>query len=212
MASNLPIVETATLELASEPLHEQIYHLAQSLVESGCRELCIVPLFLLPGVHVMDDIPEQVAIAQSRLSNTMLLRCRPYLGSHPKLAQHLLPCSTTPGSATILVSHGSRRHGGNAPVEAIAAQMGAVLAYWSVEPNLETQVGRLVALGHQHITVVPYFLFPGGITDAIAATVAQLIGQFPTIEFTLTDPLGDSAHLIECVIDLLQPALTIDSP
>jgi len=45
-----------------------------------------VPLFLLPGVHVIEDIPTEVAIAQQALGQEVKIDLRPYLGTHPGLS------------------------------------------------------------------------------------------------------------------------------
>ena len=79
------LVGTAYLELSPEPLHEQIVKFGRNAANFGCNGLKILPLFLLPGVHVMQDIPSEVALAQQVLSQDMMINLQPYLGSHPKL-------------------------------------------------------------------------------------------------------------------------------
>jgi len=46
----------------------------------------VVPLFLLLGVHVIEDIPTEVAIAQQALGQEVKIDLRPYLGTHPGLS------------------------------------------------------------------------------------------------------------------------------
>ena len=202
----LPLIATAALECASLPLHEQIWQFAATVIAQGRRHMQIVPLFLLPGVHVKADIPEQLAIAQQRLGATVTLTLCPFLGSHAGLqnlvADRLTAC---PADAYILLSHGSRRSGGNAPVEAMAQQVGAVAAYWSVAPSLATQVQALAARGHQRLAIFPYFMFPGAIGDAIAQQIAQLVQQSPTLQLTLLAPLAADRELAQLVVALTQP-------
>lgn len=198
----VPFVGTATLELAALPLHQQIQQFANRTIAAGCQTLKILPLFLLPGVHVMEDIPQEMATVQQSLSNSIALDLRPHLGSHPQL-KDLLNNELAPSAPRILLSHGSRRAGGNEPVETIAAQIGAVAAYWSVPPHLEAQVAALVKTGCREIVILPYFLFAGGITDAIVQTVADLAARFPTVQIHLADPLGASPTMAELAVDLM---------
>jgi sirohydrochlorin cobaltochelatase len=190
-------VKTAVLECAPQPLHQQIQEIAQAAIAQDFRHLQLVPLFLLPGVHVMEDIPAEVAIAQQHLPHLPLTVC-PYLGTDLTLHQ-LLPEATTPA---ILMSHGSRRKGGNAPIEAIALQRQALPAFWSVEPKLESQVAVLAAQGHQEITVLPYFLFEGGIIDAIAQHMHQLSQQHD-VSLRFTPLLGHNPELAEHIVNLI---------
>ncbi|WP_250125840.1 sirohydrochlorin chelatase [Chroococcidiopsis sp. CCMEE 29] len=198
------LVGAACLELSALPLHEQIKEFGDRAVAAGYNRVQVVPLFLLPGVHVMEDIPEEVAIAQQHLGQKLKLDLRPYVGTHPDLS-HLLAnqLAATKADAWILLAHGSRRAGSKQPVEAITKQLKAVSAYWAVAPRLEARVKQLVGVGHRQIGIVPYFLFAGGITDAIAQSVEQLQGQFPSVNLYLAEPLGASAELANLVLDLI---------
>lgn len=201
-AGGLPqLVETAVLELGSQPLHEQILRVGMQALTLGSDRLVVIPLFLLPGVHVMEDIPAEVAIARQQVSPRLSIKIAPYLGSHPKLA-NLLPHPESSAAARILLAHGSRRPGGNAPVEDLAQQIGAIAAYWAVPPSLADQVARLVDQGAQQVEVLPFFLFPGGITEAIAQDVRDLSTQFSTCQFRLYPPFGATPQLAALVLDL----------
>ena len=209
-ASSVPAVGTATLELGA-PLHEQICHFAQHTLSLGLTEVQILPIFLLPGVHVAEDIPAQVEIARQTLSSKLKIELQPHLGTQEagltKLVKSqiqevaFLPHLRSP--KWILLSHGSRRSGGNSTVEEIASKVGAHAAYWSVKPSLEERIDSLVHDGQQQIGVVPYFLFNGGITDAIAKKVAELKQQFPTAELHLANPLGPTVELADLIGELI---------
>ncbi len=206
MDTDYPIVGTATLELAEAPLYEQIRQFAGVAVASGCHAIELIPLFLLPGVHVKEDIPAEVALAQRCLGEAVAIAQHPHIGAHPQLAQlwhsHWANLNA---EAKILLSHGSRRAGGNEPVQAMAQQLGAVAAYWSVPPSLEEQITALVDAGEQRIAILPYFLFKGGITDAIAQQINQLRSQFPKVQLNLGEPIGASAKLANLIVNLIQP-------
>ncbi|MBD2296917.1 sirohydrochlorin chelatase [Anabaena sphaerica FACHB-251] len=197
------LVGIATLEVSIEPLHQQIQDFAQKALALGCKCLKIVPLFLVPGVHVMTDIPAEVELAQKALGQDMRIDLKPYLGSHGNLAKLLTPVmSNIKAEVSILLAHGSRRSGSQQPVETMARSLGAVTAYWSVPPSLETRVKELVVAGYLQIAILPYFLFTGGITDAIAKSIEELKLQFPEVKFQLAQPLGASAELADVIWDL----------
>lgn len=200
-----PLISTACLELSSLPLHQQITEFGDRALGLGYKQLQILPLFLLPGVHVMEDIPAEVALAQQALGQKLKLDLRPHLGSHSGLIRLLAnQLAKTKAEAWILLTHGSSRAGAKQPVEAIAQQLGAVSAYWAVAPSLASRVQELAIAGHQRIGILPYFLFAGGITDAIAQVVAQLQEQYPTVSFYLAEPLGASQELADLIWDLVR--------
>ncbi|MGJ5673918.1 MAG: sirohydrochlorin chelatase [Nostochopsis sp.] len=199
------IVGTGCLELNPEPLHEQIIKFVRNSASCEKIRLKVVPLFLLPGVHVMDDIPSEVALARQALGQDILIELQPYLGSHPGLEWLLAKqFATTTATTRILIAHGSRRLDSQTPVEAIAKKLSAVTAYWSLPPSLEFQVKELLNLGHRQIAILPYFLFAGGITDAIAQVTEKLQLQSPDVDLQLAEPLGSSAELADLVWDLIK--------
>jgi sirohydrochlorin ferrochelatase len=169
-------------------LSQQLEKFATEVIQVGISEIVILPLFLLEGVHVSDDIPEQVAITQNSLQkmfpdllpNKFIFRIMAHLGTALQipslLLQHFekytehsnLEHSNLEKQGRILMAHGSRRAGANQVVEDLATQSQAIAAYWGVEPKIETQIENLISQGTNKVTVLPYFLTEGGITDAIA--------------------------------------------
>ena len=200
-----PLVDIAYLELDPLPLHEQIKQKCDRALAHGCDRLKILPLFLLPGVHVMEDIPEEVAKARQISSPKITIDLQAHLGTGTGLIKLLTQqMANTTAEAWILIAHGSRRPGALEPVEEIARKLGVFSAYWAVRPKLETQIAKLANVGYQKIGIVPYFLFAGGITDAIAAKVNELKIQFPAINFQLVEPLGASTELTNLIINLIE--------
>lgn len=203
--SRYPLIGTAVLELAPTALHEQIQEFAKIALGYGYKQINLVPIFLLPGVHVREDIPQEVTLAQQNLGKTVVLKQRPHLGAHPGLAAMLQrKLANVKADAKILLSHGTRRRGGNQVVEAVADYLGAVSAYWSVQPTLEEQIKTLADAGYQQMAIAPYFLFPGGITDAIAQSVINLQEQFSKLDLNLCNPIGVSWELADLVVDLIE--------
>ena len=202
LRTRLPaVVGTAQLELADAPLHAQISDFASQCAGGRIEKVVILPLFLIPGVHVMEDIPAEVALANAR--GTIPSIVSPFLGSHPDFANLFAWHGSGSTDRAIILAHGSRRSGGNQIVEDLANKLAVRAAYWSVAPSLVDRVTELVATGASKIEILPYFLFAGGITDAIASSVAQLRSQFPQVELTLGEPIGNSPALVTAICNLL---------
>lgn len=201
---NNSLIGTACLELAPLPLHKSIEQFALIAKEVGARRIEILPLFLLKGTHVSEDIPRKVAIAQQAVENSLQLKLKPYLGSNPRLI-HLLTqqFQQLPAEKKILMSHGSRYPNGNQTCEALAAKLNAIPAYWSVSPNLAEIMAKLAQTKTKSVAILPYFLFAGGITDAIAAQVEQLQQDYPKLELLLGNPLGATAELADAIVEEL---------
>jgi sirohydrochlorin ferrochelatase len=199
-------------------LAQQLIQFGSEVMAGGISEIIILPLFLLEGVHVSEDIPAEVAIAKQelqakfpRLNQELILRTVAHLGTNPKipnlLKQHFVkhskkydhPASPSPNYGRILIAHGSRRAVANQVVESLAAPSQAVVAYWGVEPKIETQIENLIAQGISLIDVLPYFLTSGGITEAIAKRL-QAFGDRAKIQL-LPVPLS-SQQIIDLSLDL----------
>lgn len=200
-----PIVGTAYLEVTALPLHEQICEFGQRVKAMGVGQIKLVPIFLLRGVHVMEEIPAEVDLARQRLGSSLEVILCPHLGSHTGMGDLL--CDRMRDVRTdrqVIVAHGSRRSGGNRSVDEIAAQLGAAVAFWAVPPTLESQLIDLMQAGYQRLAIIPYFLFAGGITDAITHMTEELAERFPRISIRLMPPLGATAELADLVVDLME--------
>lgn len=193
-------VYTASLECQALPLHRQIGAIGAELGKRGYQTLKILPLFLLSGVHVQEDLPREVGLAQRELANQIRLAVFPYLGSQPALVKLISQqCLFSDSTVRILFAHGSRREGGNAPVEAIASACEAEVAYSAIFPDLATVVERVSLTNPRTIQIIPYLLFAGGLSDAIAAQVQGLQQQYPAINFCLAQPLGTNPALANII-------------
>lgn len=207
---NPPVVGIASLECVSESLHAQIIRFSQPLQARGASvvrcepvRVQVLPLFLLRGMHVMEDIPREVDLAQQALGTGVQLEITPHLGSHPGLRRLISErMAALPVEAWILLAHGSRRPGANQSVEVLAEWLGAIPAYWSVPPSLDNCLRDLVNSGTKRIALFPYFLFEGSVTDAIARQVADLSLAFPLLELHLTSPLDATPELADLLVDL----------
>ncbi|MFM6215085.1 MAG: sirohydrochlorin chelatase [Dolichospermum sp.] len=198
------LIGIATLEANIQPLHQQIQDFAGQVQVFGCKIVQIIPLFLLPGFHLMTDIPAEITLAQQAINESIKIELCPHVGSYPGLEKFVSRMiMTVKSDVSIILAHGSRRPGSHAPVENIAASVGAFTAYWSVPPSLELRVKELITAGYEKIAIFPYFLFTGGITDAIALAVERLKLEFPSVTFQLAPPLGTSREFAGLIRDLI---------
>jgi len=199
------IVRTACLELAAQPLSQRIYELGVELIDKGIQELKLLPVFLMSGVHVMEDIPEEIEQARALLGDALTLTVCPHLGSHPDISDVLANrLASVSGEGSLLVAHGSRRPKGNRIIQSLAKQLDTAVAYWATPPDIEAQVIELMQQGYQKLTILPYFLFAGGITDAITHRTEELAERFPRVQFRLLPTLGATHEVANLAIDLMQ--------
>lgn len=196
-----PLVGMATLELSHEPLSEQIRAFSDRAAASRYSAVRIMPLFLLPGVHVMEDIPHEVEQAQGH--SRLPLHLCPYLGSHVRMAHTLAAHASTPDAKRLLLAHGSRYPNANDCVEALSHQLNSEAAYWAIAPSLESKITEFAHQGCHTVDILPYFLFRGTLTDAIAQQVEALQQQFPAMTLHLATPLGSMETLTDLVLDLM---------
>ncbi len=194
-----PLVGAGVLEFGDQPLAVQIETFAKTASRDGIRRIFLLPLFLMAGNHVKQDLPEAVQMAQ-RHSSSELTLC-PHLGSHPDI-QNLVRdrMSQTHCDRWILLAHGTRRPHGNESVENLAEQLNATPTFWATEPNLETQL-ETWAGNHQRVGIVPYFLFTGSIIDVILKDIHRLKLRFTALDLQITQPLNPSAQMAKLLLD-----------
>lgn len=198
------MVGTAVLDYGLLPLHQQICEFGRRLSSSGIEQLQLVPLFLLRGKHVMDDIPTEVELARNELNGTIELTIGEHIGGERRMADVIAKrFIDSPEAGRLMVAHGSRRTRGNRPVDALAKSLGTAVAYWTTESDIENQIIQLMQQGCSTLTIFPYFLFPGGITDAIAHQIEELAERFPRTKFRLLPPLGATANVADLVVESL---------
>jgi sirohydrochlorin ferrochelatase len=199
------LVEIASLELASLPLHQHIIEFAQQASELGYNHVRIIPLFLLSGIHVREDIPREIILAKRDIPGTLQLNLQTHLGAYRELTPLLRQqFENMPAEGRILLAHGSRYPGSHRAVEELSGQLNAIPAYWSVAPSLATQIQVLIERGCQDIAIFPYFLFAGGITEAIAQLVQQLQQYYPPTQLYLGEPLGATEDLAQVILKGIQ--------
>ncbi|ERN41323.1 hypothetical protein KR51_00021260 [Rubidibacter lacunae KORDI 51-2] len=211
------IVLTAVLEMGAVPLHQAILQQLPAIRVAGLHRVRILPLFLLPGVHVRSDLPAEVARAQQLVGGEFELELGAYLGSHaglvPLLADRFAALADRINAdaerasqpiGRILLAHGSHQSEGNGTIATTAARLGATAAFWSVPPHLGECIRTLGAAGYRHLAIVPYVLFPGRIIDAIATEIERLCGDRPDLTVHFGSPLGTVPALADTIVEWFQ--------
>jgi sirohydrochlorin cobaltochelatase len=255
------LIDGGCLEGLALSLVEQLGEFGDRAIDMDYHQIIVVPLFLLPGMHVKQDLPAAVSTIQHHFKQQKVqFQLTDYLGSHPQIP-HLLASQfaksssdrqviaqqdsqatkywqclapniaspelcqldqqvdqqptaaikSTAKSARLIIAHGSKRHGANQPIEALARSLHATAAYWSVEPTLETQISHLVSQGFSSIDVMPYFLSKGGITRMISERLEQLASQ-TNIKINLLPVPFTSETIADLALAIANSAATNASP
>jgi sirohydrochlorin cobaltochelatase len=195
------MIEVAALELADQSLCESLMKFAQRASLQGFKKIKVIPLFLAPGVHVQSDIPAEIASAIKQLDNQITIELSTYLGKYSGIVALLSSLfAELSGKTRILIAHGSKLPAAGEYYQKLSQQLAAEVAFWSTMPKFTQQIRTNIALGSQRIAILPYFLFPGKITEAIAQEVKELQLEYPDVELILGKPLGATSAIAELII------------
>lgn len=193
----LGIVGWGTLEGA--PLPEQIRQFSRQVQSQGAEGMVILPLFLLPGNHVVVDLPLAIAAAESVLPIQLL----PFLGGQP-LFQAWLHRAIADEAAHILLGHGSRRPEVRPWFENLCQACGVL-------PTLLTEVGSLdhaiearLAQGYTSSKIYGYFLFGGKTVNQGHQQVARLQVRYPHHSISWVPAIQPTPSLINVLQQILQ--------
>lgn len=195
-------IATAYLELGNQPLSAKIAHFAQEYAKKGYETLKILPLFLLSGTHVLEDIPKEVEI--SRPLSPIKLELMFHLGQSQDLITLLKhKYQQQPTTHRILLTHGTKIIQGNKESEEIAQKLKAKTAYWSTFPNLASVIDKLPSSPSDSIAILSYFLFSGKITDNIASQI-ELLQKETKSQLKFIPPLGITPEFVEMIVKLIK--------
>lgn len=116
-------------------------------------------------------------------------------------------------TAVIVLGHGSRQDGADAPLGELAAVLRSARGDALVEqaflqyvlPTLPETVARCVAQGAGRVVIVPFFLQPGShVTRDIPEQVAELERHYPSVRFTVTGHVGGHRLMAKIVEELVK--------
>lgn len=192
----------AYLECTDLSLTEQITAFVQTHLSTENLVVQILPLFLLAGVHVREDIPEAIEPLQKCFPQVQF-KILDYLGKDGLLAPFLEPqFAKYPTANRVLITHGSRRAGANSEIKKLAQILNANIAYWANEPFL-AQIIEQISSENKPVCVVPYFLFSGKIPAAIANQIIEFSQTYPNIQFYLGKPFGTEPECATAIANQL---------
>ncbi len=164
-----------SLEAQDLSLSSQLSNFAKIAGKQDYTQILVVPVFLINGVHVVSDIPEQVAQAQKFCAQK--LQIAEHFGTYPQILARLQAKFLETSATKILLSHGSSRSEAMAYLNNLAQNLQAIPAFWAVDPSLETQIEALIKLSHKEIAIMPYFLGSDSIIKAINAKISAFNSQ-----------------------------------
>jgi uroporphyrin-III C-methyltransferase len=200
--------QLAYLECSDTSLVEQIVAFAAVTAAQGIARIDLVPLFLLPGVHVMEDLPAAVAEARAQFvaaGSGIELVVQDYLGSPDAdrtqwmaELESMFPANVL--TARLVVAHGTKRSGGNQPIDDLAAALEARTAYWFVAPSLADEIAELHEFGIREVAILPYVLVEGALTAGIDQQIAELAQQFPSVRCNRLPSLDQSGVLLKQIL------------
>lgn len=161
---------------------------AAMLAAAGERTAVVVPLLFTEAFHARIDVP--AAVARAAESSGVELTIAPVLGTADDVlevvVQRLAAAGTEPDEPVLLYAVGSSRVAANAAVAGLADRLAARrgtsvrVGFGTTEPRAADVLAEWSgATG----TVVPLFVAPGLLLDAIAPAVAAA-------GWRLADPLG----------------------
>ncbi|AXY67845.1 hypothetical protein D3A95_06035 [Thermosynechococcus sichuanensis E542] len=185
--------------LEGAPLPEQIRQFSQQARSQGAEGMVILPLFLLPGNHVVVDLPLAIAAAESVLPIQLL----PFLGGQP-LFQAWLQRAIADEAAHILLGHGSRRPEVRPWFEDLCQACGVLPALLTEGGSLDHAIEARLAQGYTSSKIYGYFLFGGKTVDQVHSQLATLQVRYPHHAVSLVPAIQANPSLVNVLQDILQ--------
>lgn len=194
------------------------------LAARGATQIVVAPLLLLAAGHARRDIPEAVGEAVAAYPGVAAVQAA-HFGLEPSLlrlaakrfAQATAPWGPRPAAETLLlvVGRGSSDRGAQAELRqwaALRARQSPVarteVAYLAMaRPTFDEALARAADAGYPRVVVQPHLLFPGELSEGLAARVARQRAAYPGIEWIAGAPLGIDALLVDSVVARARAAL-----
>ncbi|GAB4216479.1 MAG: sirohydrochlorin chelatase [Synechococcales cyanobacterium] len=202
-------VRGVVLETDSMPLAAQLLAHQQQLEDP---EITVVPLFMGSGIHLTQDLPEQLQQV-SRDCPQCRLRLTPTLGSRPEMV-HLWGSRLGRDFPWVMVAHGSRRADFANEIQQVVREIGhhyagrqVLAAFLTQPPTLADHLTVLYERGYRQVGIQPYVLFPGSILETMHAHVQQWQAAFPPLHFTWGSPLAPDPAIVTMIQRLVQDRL-----
>ncbi|WP_079709058.1 sirohydrochlorin chelatase [Paraliobacillus ryukyuensis] len=192
---SFPIQKIAFLEAKPSLMNK----IDQCILE-GATEIIVVPIFLLPGIHVNQDIPAIINEKKTQYPSLTVYYAPPFNDADDLIEDITERIATIPkvigeDKAIIVISHGSRNTKALVVFERLITKLQKHLhgnsvfpAYLkSQEPSLEQCLTDLENGSYKDIIVVPHFfnttMFPKKIETIVDEANFHHVALAPAIEF-----------------------------
>ena len=210
----MPIQEICFLELAQPDIAQGV----AKCVEQGATSIAIVPILLLTAQHANEDIPEEIAKAQTLYPHVNMTYGRPF-GVHDKLVATIhkriieQQQPIHPKAEVLVIGRGSSDLAVQRDLGKLADKLKNDYGYHQVSTCFLYGSGRtfdealqdLQARNVKQVFVVPYLLFTGLLRNGIVKKMEEFV--FDINRVVLCDSLGydDNVRqvLVERVLELL---------
>ena len=197
-----PLIELPIHKVAFLEAHPNINEGISQCVKEGATKIILMPVFLLPGVHVIKDIPEQVNSAQLifpevsiRISDPLAASNQLVVDTAERIADKQI--DTKKKQAVLLVSHGSRYKEASETFQLLKEELQNELEDITVydsylktsEPSFENKLEQLATTDYQVIYVVPHFFSIGSFPEKIEQTVTSFQQKYKETSIVFIDPI-----------------------
>lgn len=192
--SDVPIQAYGFLEHAEPSIAQAI----KSCIEQGAREITVIPILLLPGVHANEDIPAEF----KAFPEVVFHYARP-LGADEIMVELLIDRLAAAGydqredETVLLVGHGSRESAAAVEFEKVARALNYKIKADVHTAYLTTPVfyqEKLKELAAQKVYLLPFLLFSGDYTVKIEKEIGELDGYA-----VMCRPVGFDEKLIPLI-------------
>lgn len=168
MLSAEPIQGFGFLEQAEPSIERAV----EACIARGATEITLVPIFLLPGVHVNQDLPaicSNYSEVTFRIANPLGVDAIMVEILHDRLRD--AGYSNHPDEIVLLVGHGSREPAAKREFEKLASLLdGDIDTAYLTTPNYYDEM--VEKLADKKIFLLPYLLYSGGFTTKMKKNLA----------------------------------------
>jgi len=213
-------VTPSFLELAEPSVLDAI----ERAVSLGASRVLVMPLLLAPAGHMKNDVASAVQVARQTYPAVEFYYGAPLgvdarilslLDTRLREAASQLAPDAKERTAGLLVGRGSSDPDGNSDVYKMARLLweGRLFSWVEVcfagvtTPSVAEGVARCVALGADHIIVLPYFLFTGLLLKRIREQAESQRERFQRLEVLHARHLGGGAEVLDLLLQRIQEAL-----
>ncbi len=217
-----PIAEAGFLNFSRPTIAEAV----EKCVGAGATSVTVQPYFLINGVYVQEDLPEDLKRVAAQFPE-LTIRVAPCFGFHEKLAAIALerlrsvdPETSANGtrSALLVMAHGTPLENANEPIRRLTAWLHeatgytlAALAYLDCNtPRIAEAIDALAAQGAQKIVALPYFLHRGRhLRQDLPTLLAAARQLHPALTFLQAPHLDYDLRLADVISARLTTAVAV---